>query len=141
MSEGILEVSSEFEVGGRDYRALGFVSEGFKLLKDSVVLEFGNQLFGYCENNPCVNNCLDFSKLVYLSSAAVGKLITADKKHRMNREGMGLCLSGMIPDIYEVFSITHINQTVFSQDQGRGRMPNIFDDVESYQQAMRERYS
>ena len=51
---------------------------------------------------------LDFSNVEYLSSAALGKLITLDKKVKKAKGKLKLC--SIRPDIYEVFAITRLNQ-------------------------------
>ena len=58
---------------------------------------------------------LNFSNVQFLSSAALGKLITLDKKVK-KAEGK-LKFSNILPDIYEVFAITKLN-----------RLFEIFDD-------------
>ena len=49
-----------------------------------------------------------FSDVEFLSSAALGKLITLDKKVKM--AGGKLKLSNIRPEIYEVFAITRLNK-------------------------------
>jgi len=51
---------------------------------------------------------LDFSNVEYLSSAALGKLITLDKKVKSAKGKLRLC--NIRPDIYEVFAITRLNK-------------------------------
>ena len=51
---------------------------------------------------------LNFSTVDFLSSAALGKLITLDKK--MKAHGGTLKLSNIRPEIYEVFTITRLNR-------------------------------
>ena len=54
------------------------------------------------------NLLLNFSSVEFLSSAALGKLITLDKKVKAN--GGRLKLSNIRPEIYEVFAITKLNK-------------------------------
>ena len=51
---------------------------------------------------------LNFSNVEFLSSAALGKLITLDKKVKANAGR--LKLSNIRPEIYEVFAITKLNK-------------------------------
>jgi anti-anti-sigma factor len=51
---------------------------------------------------------LNFSSVDFLSSAALGKLITLDKKVKAHN-GM-MKLSNIRPEIYEVFAITKLNR-------------------------------
>ena len=51
---------------------------------------------------------LNFSSVDFLSSAALGKLITLDKK--VKAHGGVLKLSNIRPEIYEVFTITRLNR-------------------------------
>ena len=51
---------------------------------------------------------MNFSAVEFLSSAALGKLITLDKKVKA-RKGE-LRLSNIRPEIYEVFAITKLNK-------------------------------
>ena len=60
---------------------------------------------------------LNFESVEYLSSAALGKLITLNK--RIKEENGELKLCNIIPEIYEVFRITKLN-----------RLFEIFDDME-----------
>jgi len=51
---------------------------------------------------------LNFSNVEYLSSAALGKFITLNKK--VNAAGGRLILCNIDPQIYEVFEITKLNK-------------------------------
>jgi anti-sigma B factor antagonist len=51
---------------------------------------------------------LNFSSVEFLSSAALGKLITLDK--RVKAHGGLLKLSNIRPEIFEVFAITKLNR-------------------------------
>ena len=51
---------------------------------------------------------LNFSSVEFLSSAALGKLITLDKKVKVHNSK--LKLSNIRPEIYEVFAITKLNK-------------------------------
>ncbi len=51
-----------------------------KILDENNIQMIGNQLFGLVEEDGRKKIVLDFTAVEYLSSAALGKLITMDKK-------------------------------------------------------------
>ena len=79
-----------------------------KILDENNIQVIGNQLFGLVEEEGRKKIVLDFSNVEYLSSAALGKLITMDKK--VKAAGGKLRLCSIRPDIYEVFAITKLNK-------------------------------
>lgn len=96
-----LEVS---EVG--DITVVRFVDR--KILDEASIQELGTELFQLVEQENRGKLVLNFSKVDFLSSAALGKLITLDKKVKA-RSGK-LKLSNIRPEIYEVFAITKLNK-------------------------------
>ena len=64
---------------------------------------------------PLLSELLNFSNVEFLSSAALGKLITLDKKVKAN--GGRLKLSNIRPEIYEVFAITKLNKLFDIKDE------------------------
>lgn len=96
-----LEVS---EVG--DVTVVRFVDR--KILDEASIQELGGELFQLVEQEQRGKLVLNFSKVDFLSSAALGKLITLDKKVKA-RSGK-LKLSNIRPEIYEVFAITKLNK-------------------------------
>lgn len=96
-----LEVS---EVG--DVTVVRFVDR--KILDEASIQELGSELFSLVEQENRGKIVLNFSKVDFLSSAALGKLITLDKKVK-SRSGK-LKLSNIRPEIYEVFAITKLNK-------------------------------
>ncbi|HVX10222.1 MAG TPA: STAS domain-containing protein [Pirellulales bacterium] len=96
-----LEVS---EVG--DVTVVRFVDR--KILDEASIQELGGELFSLVEQENRGKLVLNFSKVDFLSSAALGKLITLDKKVKA-RSGK-LKLSNIRPEIYEVFAITKLNK-------------------------------
>jgi anti-sigma B factor antagonist len=96
-----LEVS---EVG--DVTVVRFVDR--KILDEASIQELGSELFQLVEQENRGKIVLNFSKVDFLSSAALGKLITLDKKVKA-RSGK-LKLSNIRPEIYEVFAITKLNK-------------------------------
>jgi anti-sigma B factor antagonist len=79
-----------------------------KILDENNIQVIGNQLFGLVEEEGRKKIVLDFSNVEYLSSAALGKLITMDKK--VKAAGGKLRLCSIRPDIFEVFAITKLNK-------------------------------
>ncbi|MCG6158072.1 STAS domain-containing protein [Rubinisphaera margarita] len=79
-----------------------------KILDENNIQQIGSQLFALVEEDGRKRIILDFSNVEYLSSAALGKLITMDKK--VKGAGGKLRLCAIRPDIYEVFAITKLNK-------------------------------
>ncbi|MEZ6056821.1 MAG: STAS domain-containing protein [Planctomycetaceae bacterium] len=79
-----------------------------KILDENNIQVIGNQLFGLVEEDGRKKIVLDFTNVEYLSSAALGKLITMDKKTKAAGGKLRLC--AIRPDIYEVFAITKLNK-------------------------------
>ena len=79
-----------------------------KILDENNIQQIGSQLFALVEEDGRKRVILDFSNVEYLSSAALGKLITMDKKVKANSGKLRLC--SIRPDIYEVFAITKLNK-------------------------------
>lgn len=79
-----------------------------KILDENNIQVIGNQMFGIVEEDGAKKIVLDFSNVEYLSSAALGKLITMEKKVKMAAGKLRLC--SIRPDIYEVFAITKLNK-------------------------------
>jgi anti-sigma B factor antagonist len=88
-----------------------------KILDETNIQIIGNQLFGLIDEDGRTKIILNFSGVEYLSSAALGKLITMDKKARAAKVTLRLC--SVRSEIYEVFAITKLNK-LFS----------MFDDQE-----------
>jgi anti-sigma B factor antagonist len=79
-----------------------------KIIEDVNIQELGQEMFRLVEGDGRDRLLLDFACVEFLSSAALGKLITLDKK--MKAHGGTLKLSNIRPEIYEVFSITKLNR-------------------------------
>jgi anti-sigma B factor antagonist len=79
-----------------------------KIIEDINIQELGKEMFALVETDGYDKLLLDFSSVDFLSSAALGKLITLDKK--MKAHGGVLKLSNIRPEIYEVFAITKLNR-------------------------------
>ena len=79
-----------------------------KILDEANIQELGVEMFKLVEQEHRKNLLLNFFNVEFLSSAALGKLITLDKKVKAN--GGRLKLSNIRPEIYEVFAITKLNK-------------------------------
>ena len=85
-----------------------------KILDENNIQMIGNQLFGLVDDDGRRKIVLDFSNVEYLSSAALGKLITMNKK--VSDAGGHLRLCSIRPDIFEVFAITRLNKVFDIRD-------------------------
>lgn len=79
-----------------------------KIIEDINIQELGQEMFRLVEVDNRHKLLLNFSSVDFLSSAALGKLITLDKK--VKGRGGTLKLSNIRPEIYEVFAITKLNR-------------------------------
>jgi anti-sigma B factor antagonist len=79
-----------------------------KIVEDLNIQELGHELFQLVEEDHFTKIVLNFSDVGFLSSAALGKLITLDKKAKSH--GSSLKLTNISPEIYEVFAITKLNR-------------------------------
>jgi anti-sigma B factor antagonist len=79
-----------------------------KIIEDINIQQLGQEMFQLVEVDSRGKLLLNFSSVDFLSSAALGKLITLDKK--MKAHGGALKLSNIRPEIYEVFAITKLNR-------------------------------
>ena len=92
------------EVG--DVTVARFVDK--KILDEANIQAIGSNLFALIDEDGRKKIVLDFSLVEYLSSAALGKLITLDKKAKAAKSKLRLCC--IKPEIYEVFEITRLNK-------------------------------
>jgi anti-sigma B factor antagonist len=89
-----------------------------KILDENNIQVIGNQLFSLIDEEHRKKIILDFSNVEYLSSAALGKLITMEKKVKAAKGNLRLCC--IRPEIYEVFAITKLNRLFkICEDQER----------------------
>ena len=79
-----------------------------KIVEDISIQQLGQELFDLVEVDNRDKLLLNFSSVDFLSSAALGKLITLDKK--MKAHGGSMKLTNIRPEIYEVFAITKLNR-------------------------------
>ena len=79
-----------------------------KILDEQNIQIIGEQLFSLVDELGRRKLVLNFSNVEYLSSAALGKFITLNKK--INAVQGMLVLCNIVPEIYEVFAITKLNK-------------------------------
>ncbi|NDC54644.1 MAG: anti-sigma factor antagonist [Planctomycetia bacterium] len=79
-----------------------------KILDEASIQELGAELFGLVEQLNRKSILLNFTDVEFLSSAALGKLITLDRKVKAAKGR--LKMSNIRPEILEVFQITKLNK-------------------------------
>ena len=79
-----------------------------RILDESNIQDIGDQMFELVEKHYKVKLLLNFENVEYLSSAALGKLITLNKKVKAETGKLKLC--NIRPQIYDVFKITKLNK-------------------------------
>ena len=79
-----------------------------KILDETGIQELGAELFSLVELDNRRSILLNFDNVDFLSSAALGKLITLDRKVK-SAQGR-LKMSNIRPEILEVFQITKLNK-------------------------------
>jgi len=79
-----------------------------KILDELAIHEIGEELFALADKNHAPRLLLNFNNVKHLSSAALGMLITLHKK--VEQTGGTLVLCEIVPQIFEVFKITRLNQ-------------------------------
>lgn len=89
-----------------DVTVINFVDK--KILDEQNIQVIGEQLFSLVDQEGRRKLLLNFGNVEYLSSAALGKLITLNKK--LQTAGGRLILCNIDPQIYEVFEITKLDK-------------------------------
>lgn len=89
-----------------DVTVVNFVDR--KILDEQNIQIIGEQLFSLVDQDKCKKLLLNFGNVEYLSSAALGKLITLNKK--VASSGGRLVLCSIDPQIKEVFEITKLDK-------------------------------
>jgi anti-sigma B factor antagonist len=79
-----------------------------KILDEASIQELGAELFSLVEHDNRKSILLNFTDVEFLSSAALGKLITLDRKVKAAKGR--LKMSNIRPEIFEVFQITKLNK-------------------------------
>ena len=85
-----------------------------KILDDLNIQELGRELSQLVEAENRKRLLLNFDAVEFLSSSALGKLITLDKKVKAVNGTLKLC--NIQPEIYEVFVITKLNRVFDIKD-------------------------
>ncbi len=98
-----------------------------KITDDQNIQEIGQELFQLVEEDWRKSLLLNFADVEFLSSAALGKLITLDKKVKSHGGVLKLC--NIRPEIYEVFAITKLNN-VFDIRDDEGEALAAFSTVD-----------
>ena len=89
-----------------DVTVVNFVDR--KILDEQNIQVIGEQLFSLVDEQGLKKILLNFSNVEYLSSAALGKLITLNKK--LQQAGGKLILCNIDAQIFEVFEITKLDR-------------------------------
>jgi len=90
-----------------------------KILDEAGTVELGQELFSLVENDNRKAILLDFGNVEFLSSAALGKLITLDRKVKTAKGRLKLC--SIRPEILDVFNVTKLNKVFdIRGDQAEG---------------------
>ena len=92
------------EIG--DVTVVRFVDR--KILDTANIQELGDELFALVESDNRKSLLLNFSRVEFLSSAALNKLLLLDRA--VKKQGGCLKLCSLRPEIQEVFVITRLNQ-------------------------------
>jgi anti-sigma B factor antagonist len=79
-----------------------------KILDEQNIQIIGEELFRLVDDQGYRKLLLNFGNVEYLSSAALGKLITLNKK--LQQAGGRLVLCNIRPEIHEVFEITKLDK-------------------------------
>lgn len=79
-----------------------------KILEELSINQIGEELVELVHQHKPINLLLDFKNVQHLSSAALGMLITLNK--RVAENSGRLKLSNINPQIFEVFKITQLNR-------------------------------
>ena len=82
-----------------------------KILDEQNIQVIGEQLFSLVDESGRKKLLLNFGNVEYMSSAALGKLITLNKK--VQAAGGRLVLCNIDPQIREVFEITKLDKLFF----------------------------
>jgi anti-sigma B factor antagonist len=110
--EGVFSMSSQPRRRRLEVEDIGEVTvvnfTDKKILDEQNIQIIGEQLFSLVDELGRRKLILNFSNVEYLSSAALGKFITLNKK--VNAAGGRLVLCNIDPQIYEVFEITKLNK-------------------------------
>ena len=79
-----------------------------KILDEAGIQELGAELFSLVEHDNRRSILVNFDNVDFLYSAALGKLITLDRKVKSVQGRLKMC--NIRPEILEVFQITKLNK-------------------------------
>lgn len=79
-----------------------------KIIDPQAIQELGQELFDLIDKDDRKKLVLNFSNVEFLSSAALGKLITFEKMSK--KQGAELMLTNISPEIFQVFAITNLDK-------------------------------
>jgi anti-sigma B factor antagonist len=85
-----------------------------KIIDPETIQEIGQELFDLVDKDERRKLVLNFINVEFLSSAALGKLITFKKK--VSRNDAKLILTNISPEIYQVFTITKLDREFTIKD-------------------------
>jgi anti-sigma B factor antagonist len=86
-----------------------------KIIDPEAIQELGQELFDLIDKEDRRKIVLSFARVEFLSSAALGKLITFEKKAK--RAGAELILTDISPEIFPVFQITNLDKLFQIKDR------------------------
>ncbi len=94
-----------------------------KILDEAKIIQFGEELFSLVDLDNRKSILLNFDGVEFLSSAALGKLITLDRKVKSHKGR--LKMSNIRREIYDVFLVTKLNK-VFDIHDGEAEALSAF---------------
>ena len=94
-----------------------------KILEELSIQEIGEELHQVVESEPGIKLLLNFKNVDHLSSAALGMLITLNK--RVKEQSGELKLSDINRQIFEVFKITNLNRIFDIHDSSDQALANF----------------
>jgi anti-anti-sigma factor len=85
-----------------------------KIINEEEIQELGEELYALVERDEHAKIILNFGHVEFMSSAALGKLISFEKKVAAKKAK--LMLTNIRPEIYEVFAITRLTKLFTIKD-------------------------
>ena len=79
-----------------------------KIIDPEAIQQLGQELFDLLEKDNHKKLVVNFSNVEFLSSAALGKLITFEKLAKQHHAD--LILTNIAPEIFQVFAITNLDK-------------------------------
>ena len=81
-----------------------------KILSDPIIAQIGRELLLAADQVPDGKLLIDFSGVIFVSAAIIGKLVLLNKKCACKR--FKLCLCSVAPSIKEVFEMTRLDRQI-----------------------------